>query len=612
MRREGIGRAYVVPELPLRGPELTAPGVEVVALGDHLMMHGARDIAMFQKAELAAKQVRDVSARECGSALHHKGIDLVELAETALVSSHLYPTLVVYDVLEELLKREPWAGVLVIRTNGRCADALEILRSQSRPETWRSVAASLEIRIRSRVRSAYDSIAPGWIDQIVIDNRYRMRDRRKATGDLQRHTESYLFVTSDVQPICWTTAVPVMRELAQRAQVIVLTDSAFQHQREVLEGVELRTFAQVLTASRLVELGKESRLVARRWLALADALTAAPPHGWSNERYAHAVRMLMRPVARLLERELLWLHGIDACCERWQPRALCVIPDFAPVTMAAMEIARPRGIPSITIQNGLRLDNARTPRVRADFAAVHEDWTRRLFLERSAHEPTRIIATGQPRWDESFKPKQDETERTARVMRSLGLPDNARYAVYLTQPLSMEVQERVLAGLANASDGMRGAQLVIKTHPRERTQGYQEIVGKLEWRGPRPIVIGRIDLHDLLRRAQLAITCFSTAAMEAALLDVPVLLVDLTGARLRTVFADEGLAVEAHDQATLARHIQDLFCDSDLRRDLERSRKSFLRENPQLTDGGAARRVARLMSTARTKLGTTSSPASPT
>jgi len=268
----------------------------------------------------------------------------------------------------------------------------------------------------------------------------------------------------------------------------------------------------------------------------------------------------------------------------------------------ALSLARQYNVPSLTIQPALISDHPRYGALYADKVAVMDEHSRRVFVERGGVAPERVIVTGLPRWDSISRVISEARIGSPRTVRqSLGLGVEDRLVVFATQALSPSYTKRMIQATMYALSSHTDAQLVIRLHPRESLETYKSLLAELEWVGREPIMVTDIDLHALLAASDLLVTGFSNVALEAALLDRPVLIVNLAGEPDALPFVQDGIALGAYSEAEVKQQLAKALDDSRTIEELQSRRHQYLYHNPQLLDGQSTKRVADLLWQMRNK-----------
>lgn len=205
----------------------------------------------------------------------------------------------------------------------------------------------------------------------------------------------------------------------------------------------------------------------------------------------------------------------------------------------------------------------------------------------------KVFVTGQPGFDLIWQTKVSREQ----IVDELGVPENKGIIVLATQPLGAlwteEEQEEFVGTVVRAVSEFPEKQLVIKLHPSEKITEYQ---GMLERIGnSKAIICQKINLYGLLKACDLLMTVHSTVALEAMILNKPVITINLTGKHDVMPYARSGAALGAYKKEDVASAIRKALYDPEVRRSLERNREKFVAEHAYKVDGQASKRVAELI-----------------
>ncbi len=205
----------------------------------------------------------------------------------------------------------------------------------------------------------------------------------------------------------------------------------------------------------------------------------------------------------------------------------------------------------------------------------------------------KVFVTGQPRFDLIGQKKYDRK----RFMAELGVPEDKGIVVLATQPLGSfwteGDREEFINTVISALSEFPEKQLVIKLHPGEKMAEYQQMLAKME--EDRAIICQKIDLYELLHACDLLMTVHSTVALEAMLLNKPVITINLTGKPDLMPYAESGAALGVYQRRALAPAINKALYDPEVRKNLAQSREKFISKYAYRPDGQAAKRVTELI-----------------
>ena len=207
----------------------------------------------------------------------------------------------------------------------------------------------------------------------------------------------------------------------------------------------------------------------------------------------------------------------------------------------------------------------------------------------------RVFVTGQPGFDLIFTRKFNRE----RLLSELGIPQSKGVAVLATQPLvpwlwSEDDRRTFIKTIVQAIDNSPDEQLIIKLHPGENIDDYHRVLEEIGKN--KAIICQNTDLYELLNACNLLMTVHSTVALEAMLLNKPVICIDLTGHNPFTSFYTEsGAAAGVYREEELVPAIQKALNDSQARDEQEQNRKRFINKRVYKPDGQASKRVAELV-----------------
>jgi hypothetical protein len=303
-----------------------------------------------------------------------------------------------------------------------------------------------------------------------------------------------------------------------------------------------------------------------------------------------------------------------AALDALAPRVVVTYAEAGGWGRAMMLESRRRGIPSVGLQHGFiyrhwlnylhasdemiaspeRTDERGFPLPTMtllfdDYAADH--------LRRGGHFPEDALeVTGSPRLDALAQTAAtvapDEIEKARAAAGGAG-------TLVLVAAKHREAH-RVLGVFLDAAGAIDGVQVAIKTHPAETPDVYAGLAANRDYVR---VLDASAPLAPLLRASRAVVTVNSTVALDAAVLDVPALVIGLPNNL--TPFVDAGVmaGVDAANADETARALRRILYDEEFRRELALARQAFLTRFKIHADGRAAERaagaIARLAGAAR-------------
>ena len=149
--------------------------------------------------------------------------------------------------------------------------------------------------------------------------------------------------------------------------------------------------------------------------------------------------------------------------------------------------------------------------------------------------------------------------------------------------------EKNISAVYNAVKSLKNVQLVIKLHPGEdqkaplyrKDKSFKPIMDREE-----------INTFELLKACELTITRHSTTAMEAVVLNKPVIILNLSGEPDPVEYVKEGVALGVYDEKDLEATIKKLLKDKS---ELTKKREKYIEKYLYKVDGKATERVVNVI-----------------
>lgn len=230
-------------------------------------------------------------------------------------------------------------------------------------------------------------------------------------------------------------------------------------------------------------------------------------------------------------------------------------------------------------------------RLLSDYFCVSGSQSESL-KQRFLKDTKRIVLTGQPRFDNLAK--ADELFDRNEIRRKFGLAADRKTLLWTTEThaLSLEENKENISTVYDAVNSLENVQLVIKLHPAED----QEALLYRQDQSYSPIIVkGNQDVSELLYICDAMITKFSTTAIEAAILNKPIIVLNLSAEPDIMPYVEKGVAIGVYEKGALVSAIKDVIYKEEVRGKLAKGREEFVYEYAYLQDGKASERVANLM-----------------
>jgi hypothetical protein len=298
--------------------------------------------------------------------------------------------------------------------------------------------------------------------------------------------------------------------------------------------------------------------------------------------------------------------------------------DVCPVERSAIAFAKERGIPSLLIQDGILDDpeswmkwfsgrrqkqNLVTKLIRrllrfgnllppptlfgtagCNYLAVWGEYTRSTMLKCGVPSKS-IVVTGAPRFDRLFSLTADQI----RVRHNTRSKHQLLFASQLLSNLdlgSYEADCRVMKSLDAFVRSNPSWDVVVRPHPSENLEEYHRLfrlMGLVHLR-----LEPGVPLYVALSNCDLLLTYFSTVAVEAMILDKPIVCLRVYGMST-PAYITEGAVLVIDDLSEFDHWADRLLNDSQTKGRFAQARQAFITKYLGYIDGAASMRVARLI-----------------
>jgi hypothetical protein len=220
---------------------------------------------------------------------------------------------------------------------------------------------------------------------------------------------------------------------------------------------------------------------------------------------------------------------------------------------------------------------------RPDQTLLFDEYARQHLVESGRFPAGTLAVTGSPRLDALVSAARHiSTEQTNAARFNAGAGAGALVLVVT----KYREARAVLPALLAAATGLRDAWLTIKTHPAETPDVYAELV---RGRPNMSIVSASAPLAPLLLASRAVVTVNSTVALDAAVLNVPALVIGLPNNL--SPFVEAGVMAGAPADG-IPQALQRILYDEEFRLQIEANRTAFLARFRIGSDGRAAERSA--------------------
>ena len=587
--------------------------VKVRSIGDYIPLSGTLDAKLYSDAsKLADIWISRVPLSSYSRELEYDGIPLYQMLEPQDIGM-VYGILRWVEALRIILSSAEWQFVYIFESQQLLANLFQVIAANvgfsgtvqriflRNPDRARWTPRQLRFLL-PLLKPLYQSVAEGWGDQVVLDMVHVLKSRsfRELFRSPRRiGSNPYLFIASSYSTYLFTL-LPVIRKMKDLGGVLVLPHGGMLDEAPAFRkhGIALSYWTRQVPISAWPRIVRGTGALRHAWDRF-QADQQAHSHFWYKgvSLWPALFPRLRHMFLSEFPRMIVWAEGCKRIFESTRPRAIVAVPDRTPIARVALALAQHYGIPSLTVQTALISDHPQYGPMFADKIAVMNEYSRQIYLNRGRIPPERVVITGAPRWDTIAKVmlKVRGTE-VSELRERLGLnKPEEKLVVYATEGASIARTHRMINAVMRVMSRYINMRLVIKVHPAESVEQYTKLRANPEGIGTSPTILNDIDLHLLLAASDLLVTGFSNVALEAALLDKPVLIINLTGDPDPLPFVQDGIALGAYSETEVQQQFDRIMNDPVTREQLQVTRRQYCQRNSQLLDGKATERVIDLL-----------------
>lgn len=284
-----------------------------------------------------------------------------------------------------------------------------------------------------------------------------------------------------------------------------------------------------------------------------------------------------------------------------RPQVACLYAESSGWGRAALAACRAAGVPTVAVQHGILYptyysylhgpDEAACP--RPDRTAVFGEAARRFLIEQGGYPAESLVPTGSPKFDALLAGSRDRDRGALRAR--LGVDGPTPLLVVASRFQGIRETHRAIGSafpsLVRAVEQMRIACLV-RPHPAEPAGAYEEVLRETGARHTR-LAPPEVGLVDLLHASDALATVESLSAVEALVLDRPVLILN-TPTNLQAL-VDSGVALGVPVGADPQDALRRVLFDAGTREQLARARAGYLTDVAAGVDGRATERILALV-----------------
>ena len=274
-----------------------------------------------------------------------------------------------------------------------------------------------------------------------------------------------------------------------------------------------------------------------------------------------------------------------------QPKIILVLTDGPLPCKIAVLVGRFANIPSLLLLYvGMIGRNYGCPKFLVDKIAVTGEFAKEI-LTQCGVDRDRLVVTGRPTYDALIR-AEDHFEKDE-ICRRLGLDPTRKIVVYTSENLPALESEVMGRAICQAVKQFSGLQFVVKVHPSELDLSmYHRMTKDM---GVEALITRDANIYEVLYVCDALITGFSATALDAMMLDKPVITINFTGLEDPLPFAESGAAIGVYEAKDLRGAVENGLFNEEDREKLREARERFIYEHAYKKDGKSTERVIKLI-----------------
>jgi glycosyltransferase involved in cell wall biosynthesis len=285
-----------------------------------------------------------------------------------------------------------------------------------------------------------------------------------------------------------------------------------------------------------------------------------------------------------------------------RPRVVCLYAESSGWGRAALAACRAAGVPTVAVQHGIlypkyysyRHDPDEDACPRPDRTAVFGEAAGRLLREMGRYPAQSLVTTGSPKFDDLLRGARERDRDVLR--RRLGGGEGERLVAVASRFQAIRRTHQAIGtafpALVRAVESLPGVRALVKPHPAEPPGAYDAVLRR-EGSQRVGVLPAGADLVELLHASDVLVTVESLSAVEALVLGLPVVVLNMP-THLRDL-VEQGVALGVSAGEDPAPVLAAALFDVDVRGRLAEARARYLSDFAMGVDGRATARIAALL-----------------
>jgi len=311
----------------------------------------------------------------------------------------------------------------------------------------------------------------------------------------------------------------------------------------------------------------------------------------SNEGKAlsHSLKLgVWNQIGTLLYKTLPMLYDlhiqVSTVCKQSSAASLILMPGRDAESLTAQNAVQKFDVKTTDVQTAYFSRQYIYTAPKGDIVTAMDEWSKDLFVEWFNLPEEKIHILGTSRFDRFSKLRmsQETQQKTAKIRPHICVA---------TQPIQSDLTIEMLTYLNDLYVGGIDFDCTVKLHPRQSESIIKEIelIAHDLQKAGRLTITKTGDLAQILLSSDMVVTAYSNVAIEAALMDRPVLIVNFTGKDTTVPFVDFGIGEEARTKESFVALTKRILYDEAFGQEIQQKRHNYFKRYPSQWRGEAGK-----------------------
>jgi UDP-N-acetylglucosamine 2-epimerase len=415
---------------------------------------------------------------------------------------------------------------------------------------------------------------------------------KKRTGTSSQRLSNLIFCSSGSQV---EAIAPIVKQNGKSSFLVLRRDNLFEESaKRALKQFDIpyRNFEIYLNDMDKHRAIKMSGQISRRWKKFYKSAEFNRIVQYEGVPLLPVFKGVFAFLCQKLRELIEEIEGFYRVLEKEGPSVVVTLGDELEAEKALVCLANIYGVPTLSLQHGVIANPYSLLPLVSEKIALWGPSSKELLVKYGI-PLSRLIVTGAPRYDFLFDKNGDKKRVSINIKPRIGLKEGESFIILATEPYRLMENAKVIELLRKILSRIDNLRLVVKVHPAGSLRTYRKLIRRNKWDDV--IVIKNVPSYDLINASEMVITVYSTRAVEAIILDKPVIVFNMFDRASTIPFVSTGAAIGVRRREELGRVIKDVMRNKKLYQNLSKNRGEFINKYLYLADGRSSKRVIDLI-----------------